>query len=292
MEDGEVASYTAVEQQPHVPPGNDNCAAARPISSDTFFDVLDTTAATVRATASRHLPVRPGGVSRSVWYSFTPDQHGHHQRQHRRQRLRHGAGGLERLPAADPSSPALTMYGSRSRCWRVPVTAGTTYFIQVAATGNPAADQHVASRRSFPWSLGSPPTISKLVLGTPEVSSPLCNAGSGTAFPLRFDYIDQGGNVKRRLRLRPGADAFEPSQREETDAHRIAPTITGDGFTGTVSFGACGTLRHRYGDLLEGEPAQRSEGSATSWWARSPTPWGELGVVASDPGYGAARGAR
>ena len=45
MEDGEVASYTAIEQQPHVPPTNDSCATAKPLAANPYFELLDATAA-------------------------------------------------------------------------------------------------------------------------------------------------------------------------------------------------------------------------------------------------------
>lgn len=241
MEDGEVASYTAIEQQPHVPPGNDLCAAAKAIDANAFFEVLDTTAATY--SGGEAVPsCSPGGVARSVWYSFTPAT----------------SGLLAVSTVGSSSDTVVAVYssgcgGPEIACGnddgglpqaavQTTVSAGTTYFIQVAESDAPSPSSTLHLSFAFiPGLVGSPATISNLVLGTPEVGSPLCDFGNGigTAFPMTVDYADPTGNVTPGFAFQLVLTHFEPSQREEYAVPTDEPVVTGDGFTGTVSFGAC-----------------------------------------------------
>jgi hypothetical protein len=239
MEDGAVASYTAIEQQPHVPPTNDECAASRMVTENPFFEVLDTTAATlgdIETPPSCAL----GSIGRSVWYQVTAP----------------GTGILSVSTVGSDYDTVVavreeTCDGSELACVDdsglpqsvavVPVTAGTDYLIRVAERGTPAATSALHLTLAFvPLQIGTPPTISNLVLGTPEVNSPLCDIGVvGTAFPMTIDYADPTGNVQPDAVAALVLEHFEPSQREEYGIPTEAPVVTGDGFSGTVSFGVC-----------------------------------------------------
>jgi len=238
MEDGEVASYTTIEQQPHVPPGNDLCSAAQPIDTSLFFAALDTTAATV--SGGEVLPsCALGAVARSVWYRFRPPSTGVLSISTAGSdydtvlAVKGGSCGGSELACADDS-------GFPQSALALPVTAGTDYFIQVAERGDPAPTSALhLSLAVVPLQIGSPPTISNLVLGTPQVNAPECDVVMGTAFPMTIDYSDPSGNVQPDAMAALVLEHFEPSQREEYGIWTGVPVITGDGFTGTLSFGVC-----------------------------------------------------
>ncbi len=235
-EDGEVASYTAIPQQPHVPPTNESCGLAKPIDANPYFEVLDVTAADSTDVVSPSCTA--GGFTRDVWYSFTPSMNG-------------------TLAVSTVGSTYDTLIAVFDRCGgtelacanatdqdalQVPVTAGVPYFIEIRNTGNliPPTATLQLSVVFVPGVVGSPPTISQLVLGAPVVDSPNCNLGVlGTAFPMTFTYADPAGNVKEGMIAPLALEHFEPSQREEVGIYTGPPVVTGNGFNGTVSFGVC-----------------------------------------------------
>ncbi len=238
-EEGEVASYTAIEQQPHLPPVNDACGSARPIESNSFFEVLDATAATSGEDPGPSC--NAGGFSRGVWYSFTPTTNGVllistvGSSYDTMIAVYDGCDGPELACGNDPASPQDTLQQS--------VLAGVTYWIQVGNSGDPTPPTATLqlSTAFVPLAIGSPATISKLVLGTPVVDSPFCfNGVAGTAFPLSFDYSDPTGIVTPGMAAPLVMTHYEPSQREEFAIPASPPVITGNGFTGDVSYVVCG----------------------------------------------------
>ena len=56
-----------------MPPANDLCADAKAVAGNPFFEMVDTTAAGFTADPT---PICTEGVSRGVWYAFTPDANG------------------------------------------------------------------------------------------------------------------------------------------------------------------------------------------------------------------------
>jgi hypothetical protein len=125
----------------------------------------------------------------------------------------------------------------------VSVTAGVPYVIEIGNNGDltPPTATLQLSIVFVPQPFGAPATISQLVLGTPVVSSALCDSGVlGTEFPITITYADPTGNVKDGMVVPLVFEHFEPSQREEYGAYTGTPVVTGDGFNGTVSFGVCG----------------------------------------------------
>ncbi len=238
VEDGFVADYTAIEQTPHVPPGNDRCDAAKGLEILPHFETVDTTAATVD---DEPVPsCAASGVSRSVWYELVPQ----------------ASGMLFLAGAGSDFETAIAVYsggcagnevgcgaGAAGGVVQVPVTAGLSYLIQVSALGDPplTSTLHFAAVL-VPGIVGSPATISNLVMGTPQVNTPACDFETGapwTAFPMTVSYSDPSGNVKDFFAFPFVLLHFEPSQREEGAIIPALPVITGDGFTGTMSFTAC-----------------------------------------------------
>ena len=237
MEDGEVASYTTIEQQPHVPPTNDSCETAKPLAANPYFELLDATAA---STPDRLNPsCTDGGLSRTVWYSFTPDANGIlaistvGSSYDTLIAVYDRCGGNELACANDAVQDAL----------QIPVVAGTPYLIEVANTGDlvPPTATLQLSAVFLPQAIGSPATISQLLLGTPVVNSPLCQTNvSGTEFPITITYADPTGNVVDGAVFQFVLEHFEPSQREEVGIPTGAPVLTGDVSNGKASFGVCG----------------------------------------------------
>lgn len=238
VEDGVVADYAAIEQTPHLPPTNDSCESAQGIESP-LFDTRDTTAANF--TDEDLVPTcAVGGASRSLWYEFTAP----------------AGGTLFLTTAGSDHSTAIAVYtggcrGTEVACGtsdagetiQLNVTQGITYSIQVSAVGDPPLTSVVRFGAVFvPGLTGAPATISNLVMGTPLVNTAACDFGTGapwTAFPMTMNYSDATGNVKDFFTFPFVLLHFEPSQRDEAAVIPALPVITGDGFTGTISFAPC-----------------------------------------------------
>jgi hypothetical protein len=238
VEDGVVADYAAIEQTPHVPPANDSCDAAQGIESS-LFETRDTTAANF--TDEDLVPTcAVSGASRSLWYEFTAP----------------AGGTLFLTTSGSDHATAIAVYtggcrGTEVACGanapeetvQLAVTQGITYSIQVSAVGDPPLTSVVRFGAVFvPGLTGAPATISNLVMGTPQVNTAACDFGTGapwTAFPMTMSYSDPSGNVKNVTTFPIVLLHFEPSQRNEAAAIPALPVITGDGFTGTISFAPC-----------------------------------------------------
>jgi len=243
-EDGAVSSYTALEQVPHVPPGNDQCGAATTLAPNPYFEVLDTTAAGV--TGEDPTPIcAAGGIERGVWYAFTPATNGLLVVTTAGSDFRAaialytgGCGGTEvaceaSLPG-DVETPAAVQYL---------VAAGTEYRIHVAAlSGFERPTSTLSLSAAFvPLGFGQGATISQLILGAPVLNTPSCDftGTPGSSFPMTVTYADPAGNVQDNLVAPIVNEHFEPSQREETGIFTALPVLTGDAFNGTASFSIC-----------------------------------------------------
>jgi hypothetical protein len=236
-EDGDVASYTAIEQQPHVPPANDTCGTARPLDTNPYFELLDVTA------AGNDIDV-PGPsctvnrFSRDVWYTFTPD-----------------ANGLLTISTIGSSYDTIIAVfdrcggtelacanGAAQDTLQLPVTAGVPYFIEIANEGElppPTATLQV-SAAFVPGAFGSPATISQLILGTPVLNNAFCDINvTGSTFPMTITYSDPTGSVQDDMFVPLVLEHFEPSQRELNGIYTGPPIRTGDAFNGTIDFGVC-----------------------------------------------------
>lgn len=238
VEDGVVADYAAIPQTPHLPPTNDDCGLAQGIESP-LFETRDTTAANFND--EDLVPTcAVSGASRSVWYEFTAT----------------AGGSLFLTTAGSDHATAIAVrtggcLGTEVACGtsavdetvQLTVTMGTTYSIQVSALGDPPLTSALRFGAVFvPGLTGSPATISNLVMGTPLVNTAACDFGTGapwTAFPMTMNYSDPTGNVKEFFTFPFVLLHFEPSQRQEAAVMPALPVITGDGFTGTISFSPC-----------------------------------------------------
>lgn len=239
MEGGEVSTYTALEQTPHVIPANDECTTARPITTASFTDVLDVTEATVFETEA--VPTcAAGGLGNTVWYQFTAPSNGIITAD------TFGSDYDTEIAVWSGTCGALTQRtcvsdsgGTLQSKVAMPVLQGTTYLVQVNHAGIPGESStlHFAFRFE---AAGEPPTISKPTATLVEINSPtFCSANNGTAFNVEFDFVDPDGDVLPNTAGVSVSAHFEPSGGVSDFFVPPPLAITGDGFSGHVSVLVC-----------------------------------------------------
>jgi hypothetical protein len=220
------------------------CGEAKAVTTNPFFDVVDTTAAGFEADAT---PICTEGISRGVWYSFLPDTSG---------TLFVSTAGSDFRAAIDVFANGCTGIGTEVGCagspfgdetlpatLQMPVVAGTPYRIHVASLSDfetPTSTLHLGIVFvSAP--LGQSATISQLVLGTPTLNTAECGFTDppGSLFPITVTYSDPSGNVKDGEVAPLVLEHFEPSQREEVGIYTAPPLLTGDASNGTATVNVC-----------------------------------------------------
>jgi hypothetical protein len=240
MEDGEVSTYTKVEQEPHAIPANDQCVAARPIGSPTFTDLVDTAAATV-FDGEPFPTCAPGGLANTVWYQFTAPANGIITAD------TFGSDYDTQLAVWTGSCALLTERSCVDDSGGTPqskialgVAQGTTYLIQVGVDGDPGdtSTLHFAFRFE---PAGEPPSIAKPTIVLEEVNAPpgTCDNG-GSLFRVDVDFSDVDGDVLPGTASAEVSAHFLPSGNVSN--FPIPPgflTVVGDGFSGHVGFGVC-----------------------------------------------------
>ncbi len=239
MEDGEVSTYTTVEQTPHVIPDNDSCDGARIVGPDAFIEVLDLTAATANdgeagATCS------PNGVGRNVWYQFTAPVNG--------MVTVDTAGSdfdseisLWTAPCSERGFRGCTDDHAGAAQARLEFAAeqGRTYLIEVGEKlpSAPVSTLHF----QFEFRPNTPPTVSKLKATLLELNPGTARClNNGSVFELSFGYSDPEGDVLSSATTALFSAVFLPSHTQaQGEVARALLTLTGDGFSGTGSFLLC-----------------------------------------------------
>jgi hypothetical protein len=240
MENGEVATYTKVDQQPHVRPENDECFAPRVITGNTFADVVDTTEAT--STDGDPFPTcAVSSLSRTVWYSFTAPANGI---------ITADTFGsdFDTLLAVWTGANCSTL--SEATCANdsggtpqskiaMPVQQGVTYLIQAGANGDPGDVSTLHFVLQF-QPAGTPPTASKPTITLDQLNTCDLPQGLASFFRVDVDFVDPDGDV---LPGTTGAQVhFEFRPLNDGGDFPIDPafvTVSGDGFSGQASFFVC-----------------------------------------------------
>lgn len=236
-EEGEVSTYTTVEQTPHAVPDNDACGAAQPITTPAFSQVLDVTAAT--AIVGEPAPVcNPGGLSNTVWYQFTAPASGLFTAD----TFGSDFDSAIAVWTGTCGAPVLRTCandsgGTLQSKVAMPVVQGTTYLIQVGVNGDPADSSTLHFAFRFEQA-GAPPVSSNLESVLVEINSNAICAGTSSAFRLSLDYEDPDGDVLPTTASAEVSAHFEPS--DVVSNFTVFPVdLTGDGFSGTASFIVC-----------------------------------------------------
>ena len=240
MEDGEVSAFTQVEQVPHPIPANDECFTARGIEGETFRDVLDVT----EASSSDGEPFPSCGavssIANTVWYEFTAPANGivtadtFGSDYDTLIAVWTGACNdlTQVLPCNDDAG------GTPQSKVALPVQQGTTYFFEVGAKGDPLDTGTLHFGFQF-TPAGTPPTIAKLTADLVEINSPtICSLNNASAYRIGFDFTDPEGDVLPSTAQALVHAVFVPSGNVSN--FPVFPVdVTGDGFSGHVSFLVC-----------------------------------------------------
>jgi hypothetical protein len=241
VEEGEASAYTTVEQEPHPIPPNDECFTDRGIEGDTFTDVLDVTEAT--ASDGESFPTSCGvdSIGNTVWYEFTAPANGI---------LTADTFGTDYdtvlavwTGACNDLAEQLCNNdagGTPQSKVAIPVQQGVTYFIEAGANTTSTTLDTGTLHFAFHFTpAGTPPTIAKLTADLVEINSPtICAFNNATAYRLGFDFTDPDGDVLPSTAQALVHAAFEPSGNV-SDFSVFPVDVTGDGFSGHVSFLVC-----------------------------------------------------